>query len=165
MMEQLPTGKEIINALSKFGKIEWCRNKTIVASEDDPFPRNYIHHPHFTAWRYKDSDPQLLLLIKEAVESFQGNVEWGMWIREDKPNCVIKSTKAHIYQKEGKLEHCEAAKRVKNPGWPTAEEYIAQYEPEWGRMANMDVQKLATHIDTYVHERMSNNLQNIDKSE
>lgn len=140
------SGILIREVLGNFGNFAW-EHHSCIDSNDLEFNENsgFRFKPHYTAWRYKNPDPEVEQAITEAVNSFKGNVEW---IIDVKPfgnrNWIIETKKASEYRKEGKVDK----------KWHSVENYLAEHEPEFGLTANLDIPALAEHIDKYVRNKL-----------
>lgn len=143
------SGMLIRKVLEKFGELAWAMSLSI--DLDDPIAikhnktDNFRTRPSFTAWRFRTPDPRIEEAIVEAVNSFRGNVEWMITVKtEGNRNWVIKPKKLAEYQEKGKVDK----------EWGLAENYIAENEPEFGISANLDIPKLATHVEKYVFNKL-----------
>ncbi|MBR8826988.1 MAG: hypothetical protein DSM107014_03620 [Gomphosphaeria aponina SAG 52.96 = DSM 107014] len=120
------TGLEIMEVLQTLGELEWGRCRAVLHTQD-------LSDPPLTVWRYKKRNLQLESLIVQAVESFQGNVEWK--IEFTGKNWVIAPKKLQEFQEErGYRRDVEALNA------------LAKEEPEFGMKANLDVPVLAEKI-------------------
>lgn len=140
------SGILIREILGEFGEFSWERHSCI-DSNDPEFNKtsNFRTYPHYTAWRYKNPDQEVEQAIIEAVNSFKGNVEWTISVKPfGNRNWIIETKKAFEYRKEGKVDK----------EWCSVENYLAEHEPEFGLVANLDVPALAKYINKYVRNKL-----------
>ena len=134
----------IYQAIKSFGELEWGGFSPSLDSEFDNEDAQKI--PHYTIWRWKNPNPQLDKLIIEAVNSFEGDIEWTIRFRDRKSslggrNWVIEpQKKQEFYNKHQSLDYHSLTK------------LITEKEPEIGILSNKDVPKLAKHIKQYVED-------------
>ena len=137
-------GHNIIEILKLFGEIEWAKCSPAIKKVN--LFEDAEENPHSSVWRWKNPDPELDELIVEAVNSFQGQIEWSISSRERIPklggrNWVIQPTRKKQFFNEHKDLPLAEIKRL-----------IREEEPEIGILSNQDVPKLAEHIKRYVEE-------------
>jgi hypothetical protein len=146
-------GDDILKVIKSFQETEWSRCSPII--KEFNLYKDKEKELHHTAWRWKNPDPQLDKLIVEAVNSFEGQVEWQIRFRERKPklggtNWIIETVKEHQFLEQYRDLELNEIKKL-----------IAKEEPEIGILSNQDLPKLAEHIKRYVEEnrQSSNNSQ------
>ena len=134
----------IYQVIKSFGDLEWGGFGPDLNSEFAN--ENSQKTPHNTVWRWKNPDPQLDKLIVDAVDSFEGEIEWIIRFRDRKSslggrNWIIEpKRKQEFYDKHQSLDYHALTK------------LIMVKEPGIGISSNKDVPKLAKHIQKYVKE-------------
>ncbi|MGK7945789.1 MAG: hypothetical protein AB4058_15105 [Microcystaceae cyanobacterium] len=121
------TGLEILEILQQLGELEWVRCGA-TRGQTHKFDR-----PPFIAWRYKTRDLNLESLFIQAVESFQGHVEWE--IKFTGKNWLIAPKFMEKFQQERGYKQDIAAMKA-----------LSVEFPEFCQKANQDVPALATKI-------------------
>jgi hypothetical protein len=127
------TGREIIDTLEKVFELEWYRYKTL----DDP---NQHIYPPIIVWRFKDKDSSIRenfeISLNKAVKCFQGNVEWVFTSTHRNfaliPSLIVEMTNSGKFRTDTEIVS-----------------YLAENNPEYGKMANCDVPNLAKHIEQF----------------
>lgn len=126
------TGREIIDILEKISELEWYRYKTL----NDP--KQHIYPP-IIVWRFKESSKieDLKNAIKKAVDCFQGNVEW-----------VFKTTSKNFVLIPSMIEEMTNSGKYRTDTQIVS--FLAENDPEYGKLANSDVPNLAKHIERFL---------------
>jgi hypothetical protein len=142
-------GRSIRNVLELFGEIEWGRGGIILQNDDDwKYPPNVV-------WRYKEKDERRDQLIVDAVESFNGSIEWKISFRDRERlpgrNWWIAPKRYRDFLDELKNNR----DIIDATGSLSAEGAFAVVEPEVGETANREIPHLAEHIKTFVQARLS----------
>ena len=138
------SGDNILKVLKSFQETEWSRCSPVF--KEVKFYEDREKEPHCTAWRWKNPDPELDKLIVEAVESFEGQIEWEIRSRDRRPslggtNWIIEPTRKR-----------EFFDRYKDLYLGEIDRRMTEEKPEIGILSNQDVPKLAEHIKRYVEE-------------
>lgn len=121
------TGREIIDILEQFSKLEWARWGNIRDDEEQ------LNFPPVMVWRFKEPKEILERKIVEAVENFEGNIKWKIF-QSDK-NWVLEPERVRTFIEEGNY-------RVDSHAFAD----MAKLEPEIGKAANEELPRLAEHI-------------------
>lgn len=127
LKSQTIRGQEIINILKSFGELAWLTYTP--ATKEYGIHQDKTEESHYTCYRWKDPNPQLDKLIIEAVESFEGQIEWRIHSRQ------------RTHSSGGINWTIEPLKK----------------EPEIGIKSSQDLPKLAEHIKKYVEENRQYN--------
>jgi hypothetical protein len=133
-------GRNIIDVLELFGEIDWYRYRPIINKNQD------LKNPHLSVWRYKEKKPAIEDAIVNAVNSFQGEVEWVIEFSGRNWSIIPKVVNKFIQ------EHNE---------FRTDSEAMAAFadkSPEVGEMANKDLPDLAEHIKKFVQQGLSSKI-------
>jgi hypothetical protein len=142
-------GKILYSALKSLGETEWTGGTLVMQKDDD------WKCPPVIAWRYKDKDERRDQLIVDAVESFNGNLQWIITFRDRESlpgrNWSIMPRRFKEFLNELK----------KNPGlidpdlFISSERAFSKIEPEIGEIANQEIPQLAEYIKNYVQKELS----------
>jgi hypothetical protein len=135
---------KLMEAMKSFDEVEWGKyGPAIDDGETDPYPP-------VTVWRYKEKDERRDQLIVDAVESFNGSIQWKISFRDRE---ILPGRNWYISPK--KYEDFINDPTV-NYGRDTKAEF-AKLHPEIGEMANKELPKLAEHIKNTVQARLTTN--------
>jgi hypothetical protein len=134
---------KLMEAMKSFDEVEWGKyGPAIDDGETDPYPP-------VTVWRYKEKDERRDQLIVNAVESFNGNIQWTISFRDRESlpgrNWSIAPKRYEEFLNEIK----------DNPDIINAKEAFAAAEPEVGKAANQEIPDLAEHIKKFVRKGLS----------
>jgi hypothetical protein len=139
----------LLEAMENFDEVEWGGyGPAIDDGETDPYPP-------VTVWRYKEKDERRDQLIVDAVETFNGNLQWTTTFRDRER---LPGRNWSIMPKRFK-EFLDELKN--NPGIIdavgalNAKGAFAVIEPEVGKTANREIPQLAEHIKNFVQGRLS----------
>lgn len=134
----------IYKVLKSFGEIEWGGYSPCL---DSKFADEYAQKsPHHTVWRWKNPDSLLDKLIVEAVNCFEGEIEWIIRSRDRRPslggkNWIIEPKKKQEYYAQNQFLE-----------YHTINKLITDKKPEIGILSNKEVPQLAKHIQQYVEK-------------
>jgi hypothetical protein len=131
----------LMKVLESFDEIEWGRGSIFVENEED------LAFPPFLVWRYKQKNQNLENLIVEAVNSFNGKIEWK-----------IVFSRRNWFISPRKVEEFRQVYKGKYRTDTEARSAFAELEPNFGKMANQEVPLLAEHIKKFVMEKLDNEL-------
>jgi hypothetical protein len=150
MYDAMPCpGENLTDVLRLLGKIDWGRSGIIIRENDD------WKYPPVIVWRYKDKDEKRDQLIVDAVESFNGNIQWTTTFRDRERlpgrNWLIMPKRFKEFL--GELENNRGI--IDAVGALDAEGAFAVIEPEIGEIANREIPQLAEHIKEFVQARLS----------
>ena len=150
MYDELPCpGRSIRNVLDSFGEIDWGRNGIIIREDED------WKYPPVVVWRYKEKDEKRDQLIVDAVETFNGEIQWTTTFRDRES---LPGRNWSIMPKRFK-EFLDDLKNnreiIKATGVLSAEGAFAVIEPEVGKAANKELPELAEHIKRTVQAELA----------
>ncbi len=133
---------KFLEVLKDFGETEWGGYSPVLDDgETDPYPP-------VTIWRYKEKDERRDQLIVNAVESFNGKLQWAICFRDRERlpgrNWSISPKQFEDFNTENTFEY----------GVDSGAEFARLY-PEIGKMANEELPALAEHIKNTVQARLA----------
>lgn len=134
----------IYQVIKSFGELEWGGFSPTLDSEFAN--ENAQKTPHHTIWRWKNPDPLLDKLIVEAVNSFEGEIEWTIRFRDRKPSLGGRNW---IIEPRGKQEFYDQHQSL---DYHALTRLIIEKEPELGILSNKEVPKLANHIQQHIEK-------------
>jgi hypothetical protein len=137
-------GGDLYDVLELLGEIEWTGGGLVIQRDDD------WKCPPVVAWRYKDKSERRDQLIMEAVESFNGSIQWTISFRDRERlpgrNWSIMPQKFKEFLREFKF----------NPDvFISAERTFSKIEPDVGETANREIPQLAEYIKNFVQAGLS----------
>lgn len=144
-----------MKVLESFGELEW-RSASII-DMDDPVllatnkrltgKDNFRTRPPFTAWRWKNPNSKIEQLVVESVNSFSGNVEWTIHVKETgNRNWLIETKRCREIKDSIQWDLRK---------FPTVGQYLEAIDPQFGKDAAEDVPRLAEHIKNYVQKHLN----------
>lgn len=138
------TGRTVRKVLDLFGKIEWGSTGVIIEHNDD------WKYPPVVVWRYKEKDEKRDQLIVDAVESFNGNLQWAVTFRDRES---LPGRNWWIAPKQFKefLNEFKPDPDI----FISAERAFSKIEPEIGETANRELSDLAEYIKKFVQKGLS----------
>jgi hypothetical protein len=145
-------GRDVINVLESFGEIEWGSGGIVIRDDSD------WRYPPVVMWRYKNEDERRDQLIVDAVNTFNGSIQWASYFRDRKRlsgrnwSIVPKRLKEFLEEIKDNPSIIEAA------GALDAEGAFAATEPEVGKAANREIPQLAEHIKKFVQEGLNSSI-------
>lgn len=142
MTNGMANGNEILEWLDSVLELEWgkCVPRKLDLSIPN-MPRNgdQSNYPPFTSFRLKSDNPEFMKKLMDALESYEGEVEWTLKKHDRTP---LKGT-----------NWCIAPKVVietqQEPNLDVdlnAQEYFQKYKPEFGLVAYRDMLGLVKHL-------------------
>jgi hypothetical protein len=145
MYDAMPCpGENLTDVLRSLGKIDWGKSGIIIREDDD------WKYPPVIVWRYKDKDERRDQLIVDAVESFNGNLQWITTFRDRERlpgrNWSIMPKRFKEFLNELKNN----SGIINEMGALDAEGAFAVIDPEVGEIANREIPQLAEHIKKFV---------------
>jgi hypothetical protein len=151
MYNEMPcTGDSLRNVLDFFGKIEWGSTGVIIENDND------WNYPPVVIWRYKYQDERRDQLIVDAVESFQGKVEWKISFRDRRETLGGRNWMIMPKQLYGFPENVENIQEfLDSTGALSLDGAFAILHPEVGLAANQELPQLAEHIRKTVAEALN----------
>jgi hypothetical protein len=134
----------LMDVIQIFGEIEWGRGGINVEEDGD------WSYPPVVVWRYKEKDERRDQLIVDAVESFNGNIQWTISFRDRERllgrNWSIMPQRFKEFLHEFKFDP---------DVFISAERTFSGIEPDVGKAANREIPQLAEHIKKFVQARLS----------
>jgi hypothetical protein len=135
--------KDLTDVLQSFAEFEWGKGSVYIEKDND------WQYPPVIVWRYKENDERRDQLIVDAVESFNGSIEWAISFRDRERlpgrNWLITPKRFKEFLIEIK----------DNPDIFDTKGAFAATEPEIGEAANRKIPQLAEHIKEFVQARLS----------
>jgi hypothetical protein len=139
-------GETLADILRLFGDIDWGRCGIIIRNDED------WNYPPEVVWRYKEKDERRDQLISEAVETFNGKVQWIITFRDRERlggrNWSIMPKRFKEFLNE--LENTQDI--IESTGTLSVDGAFSVIEPKVGLMANKELPQLAEHIKKTVEE-------------
>jgi hypothetical protein len=119
---------DIIKVLQQIAELDfWTRCPTRDAQGDD------LAYPPFIFWRHKHPSPELAAFFRDAIQSFPGETRWELIISER--NWVLLPARIKEHEQANQLL-----------GGRHAAKELKQIDPEFGKLANAELSRLAEHI-------------------
>ena len=75
-------GRELLDFIEKLGELAWAkfetRHPSITVKESLPSTEDRSDRPPYTSFGFEHENPEIVERLRDAVENYQGNVEWVM---------------------------------------------------------------------------------------
>jgi hypothetical protein len=123
----------MIDVLLKLGPIDHFS----YGPSRDPGYEDLSYPPHVW-WTYKDPSEQTAAFIRQAIASFSGEIAWEFLTNGRR--WTLMPARLGEYGKAHGI-----------PGGLYAAAALKREDPEFGKRANADLQKLAEHIERQIH--------------
>lgn len=71
----------LLDFIESLGTLEWRRYQSRIQDEwvNDHFEKvDRSKYPPFTSFRFKEENPEVVVLLEEAIKSYKGVVQWSM---------------------------------------------------------------------------------------
>jgi hypothetical protein len=142
----------LIDTIQGFGTIEWGRGGIYLKKDRD------LSYPPVVIWRYKDKDDRRDQLIVDAVESFNGNLEWIITFRDRESlpgrnwSIMPKPFKEFLNELKNNPSLIDKSEFI------SAERAFSRIDPEIGEIANRELPQLAEHIKKFVQQGLSSKI-------
>lgn len=134
-------GEEIISLLRQYALLDWTktiRRYPVIESRCGLISPDQSTSPPFILFRLKNHSHAFIRIIREAVDSFNGNLVWALTAHDRAP---LPGTNWTILPKIAIDVEAEAAK-----AGLSRREYVKQHMPEIGPMAYDDLPSLHDHL-------------------
>ncbi|MGM3225996.1 hypothetical protein [Dickeya zeae] len=130
----------LLSVIEKIGNLEWKRYSERYPEiwNNDHFERTDCSNiPPSTSFRFKEENPNVIKLLREALDSYKGRLQWSLI---EQPKEYTEGVNRCIMPKY--------VKEIREKRHETFEvyDYISEHSPEFGLMAYEDLVGLADHV-------------------
>lgn len=125
MTGSVQSPRTLLRVIHSISETEWGEEAPVLG-------RGYDHVPPECRWRFTYPDNDIETAMVEAVASFRGNVGWSMW--QSGRNWVITPRRIDDLMNKDEPSLRELNLR------------LSREDPEFGKAANADVERLGQHI-------------------
>lgn len=139
------TERVLLDLISKLGLLEWKRYQQRYPDTwvDGHFENvDHSSYPPFTSFRFKNEDPKIIEILGNALESYEGKLQWVMIGQKKEYGTGINRCILTKYIKELRDEVEEDY---------NIDEYVAKHEPDFAPLAYDDLISLTEHIKTILN--------------
>jgi hypothetical protein len=139
---------EILNILEDTSPLIWRRYQARISQvwvQNHWERRDRSDRPPYVSFRFENEDEDLIRIIKEAVNSFDGNLKWV--INEHKRIDLPGTNRSITPSRFAEVREIATQSKM------SADDYLAKYEPELGPLAYDDLPRLAEHIRKEISEK------------
>lgn len=135
-------GRELLNVIEKIGTLAWYKFQTrypLIEIKNKPkFTEDRSSYPPYTSFRFEHEDANIIQLLQNAIDSYDGKVEWVLHGQKKEYgsgiNRVILPKKLHDAKEKANAEGVAVGK------------YMAENQPNFGPVAYEDLINLAEHV-------------------
>ena len=125
--------------LQQLGKFEWAVKRPYATEGGEA-----LNFPPIFCWRYQNQSEEQLEIIRKAISTFKGKIDWEFINPENSKNWVIRPKLLNDVLKKEQLL-----------GILVAAEYLAKKYPEFGQEANQEFNQLAEHFQSVFQNRVN----------
>ena len=127
--------------IESLGETEWrkCVNSQYVNKELGVWVvKDQSSHPPRVWFRFKEEDPVVISRLRAAIESYQGKIKWTLdeHKRDGLPGTNWTITPIRLLEVWDRARELDLAPN----------QYMAEYEPDFGPIAYEDILGLTEHI-------------------
>ncbi|GKX45538.1 hypothetical protein [Pectobacterium carotovorum] len=130
----------LLSVIEKLGELEWKRYRERYPEiwNNDHFERaDCSNIPPSTSFRFKEENLHVINLLKEALDSYKGRLQWSMIDQPKKYTEGVNRCIMPTYVKELREKKDETFEVY---------DYISEHLPEFGLIAYEDLVGLADHV-------------------
>jgi|MedtruStandDraft_1076414.scaffolds.fasta_scaffold00649_5 hypothetical protein len=131
----------LLDFIESLGALEWRRYQSRIQDEwvNDHFEKvDRSKYPPYTSFRFKEENPEVVVLLEEAIKSYKGAVQWSMISQKKEYGSGVNRCILPKYIEE-------LSKKMES-GTHAINEYVSEYSPDFGPMAYDDLQSLTKHV-------------------
>lgn len=133
--------RPLLDFIEELSATEWRKgaaSEYVVRQGDQWVIRTQIEHPPRISFRFKQEDRSIISRLQVAIESYQGKVKWILdeHKRDGLPGTNWTITPIRLLEVWDRARELDLAPN----------QYMAEYEPDFGPIAYEDILGLTEHI-------------------
>ena len=139
-----PIGKKetiLLDFIGSLGELEWLHYQSRIQDEwvNDHFEKvDRSKYPPYTSFRFKEENPEVVVLLEEAINSYKGEIQWSMISQKKEYGSGVNRCILPKYIEELGKEMDSGTRKIN--------EYIESHHPDFAPTAYDDLVGLADHM-------------------